>query len=145
MKKDRKYKWYIIDVIVFSLINIFLWRIIVDNGINLDVLVFQNLTTLNFIIFGLAVYRLADIITKEYVTDFIRAPFVDIENDRTGFKDFAMGLLGCPSCMGVWVAMTLFYCYVFFPIPTSAVIIISALSALERYGSKIYNFFDNRE
>ncbi|MEI6552944.1 MAG: DUF1360 domain-containing protein [bacterium] len=153
MKTDSKYVWYMFDIIAFVVIifvNVWLW-----NKILYPVDWVSIMTPFKLFIFGLATYRLADIITTETITDVIRAPFKDYKKEENhqgiwrlskyGFRGFFGTLLSCPSCMGVWVAMVLFYFYVFFPTWASALMIIMALTGLERFFSKFYNFFDDIE
>lgn len=149
MRINSRYKWYIVDIIVFGALNYLAWQKI---GNNVDLL--AMITPFKLLLFGLATYRTADVISTESVTEIVRAPFMkkmpdnDSEHEQPkdrGFKGFFGRLIGCPSCMGVWVAMALFYGYIFLPTATSAIIIIMALTALERFASKIYNFFDNME
>jgi len=122
MKHDSRNIWYVLDISVFLIIvfvNVYLWN---RMGTPKDWL--ESLTPLKVFIFGLAAYRLPDIITQESVTDILRAPFQDktVENDtekwiipRGGFRGFLGTLLSCPSCMGVWTSMFLFYFYAFYP------------------------------
>ena len=152
MKKDSKYTWYLVDILTFITViflNIWLW-----NRMRYPADWTEALTPFKLLIFGLATYRLADIITTERVTDVLRAPFKDKEIlegkekwviSKTGFRGFLGTLVSCPSCMGVWVSMFLFYFYVFYPTWASAFMIIMTLTAIERFASKIYNFFDNIE
>ncbi len=130
---------------VFAAINIFFWNILAhraDAGITpADLLAL--LTPLKIAVFGLATYRLADIISTEEVTEVLRAPFM--EKDAAGFRGFFSNLINCPSCTGVWAGMFLLYLYLFLPTAGSALIILLMLTAFERFASKIYNFFDNME
>jgi hypothetical protein len=135
MKKDSRYIWYLFDILAFLVVvfgNIWLWSRMENPRDWMDAL-----TPFKLLIFGLATYRLADIITTESVTDVIRAPFKDmrIENgvekwkiSNVGFRGFLGTLLSYPSCMGVWVAMFLFYFYVFYPNAASAFMIIMSLN-----------------
>jgi len=145
MKKDSKYPWYILDIVLFLAINILLWRKI---GSSIDTT--DLLTPLKLFVFGLATYRLADIIATEGVTEVLRAPFME-RRDSTwtyateGFRGFFGSLISCPACVGVWVAALLFYLYLFFPTAGSIFMILLCLSGFERFFSKIYNFFENME
>ena len=149
MKKDSRYVWYIIDGIIFILINVCIWyRFPLEVNAAL-----ANLNPYVIFISALGIWRLTDIITHEKVTDFIRAPFMvqKIENGEEvwvshekGFKGFCAMLVSCNACMGVWVALAVFYFFVFFPIFTLAFMVIMMLTCFERFLSKIYNVLEKR-
>ena len=90
---------------------------------------------------GLAVYRLANIVSNEQLTKPLREPFVD-EKQRNGKmvevpkgRGFlgAMGsLIYCPSCTGTWIAAILVNSFVVWPLPVKIIALIFALSAIER-------------
>jgi hypothetical protein len=123
------------------------------NGLPFLILRFQDrLSALNdmgyfkLLVFGLAVFRSANILSNEAVTKPLRFPFVDYSQKggktvqqpkKFGFRG-AMGLLiYCPSCTGVWLSAALVYFYVFFPAPTFIVALFFALSGVERIISAI--------
>jgi hypothetical protein len=143
MKSSNKHFWYILDLLLFAAINIFLlWKF----SSRLSGIVFS---WMDLVIFGLAVFRAANVISNEQVTKPLREPFVD-EHDkgtktvevpkRVGLKGAIGSLIYCPSCTGTWVAMILFYLWILWPLPTKAVAIILALSGSERIFTSIYNF-----
>ncbi len=149
MKKDSRYSWYILDVIVFLAINLFILRFIGPE----QILILSDTGWFQIIILALAMYRITDVITHENVTEVFRAPFMDRkmvdgketwENSTKGFRGFASGLVSCNACMGVWVSMILFYFYLFFPWSTMAFAFVMTLACLERFLSKIYNFLEKR-
>ncbi len=137
MKDTRLYPWLWLDMVAFAVINIIL--IIVLNP-HFEVL--SYITPIRLIVFGLAVYRAANIISNEFVTSPLRAPFVrEVERGgvvvaeplESGLKGFIGNLIYCPSCVGVWVAMILVYSYLFHPATTSIIALLLALSGLERF------------
>lgn len=157
----NKYTWYLVDLAVFTIINIVLiWYMVQNITVRADL--FDLFTPFKLVLFGLGVYRMADVISTENVTAGIRAFFVNEKNtvilpDSTevtqigltqnviktsGFRAVIGDLISCPSCTGVWVAMILFYLYVFFPTIGTALLIIMALSAAERFLAKIYNLLE---
>jgi hypothetical protein len=150
MKKDSKYIWYFLDVIVFLVVNFLILRYL---NLNKEIFPLQiNWTILTIFILG--IYRLTDVITQENVTDFIRAPFMDKKIDEngketweyseTGFRGFFGNLVSCNACMGVWVSMFIVYLYIFLPIPTIIFMLIMMFTSFERFLSKIYNFLEKK-
>lgn len=137
MKYTSIRPWLVLDMIVFVLINIVLIRVL-----NPHFEILSYITPIRLIVFGLAVYRAANIISNEYVTSPIRAPFVHevmvedklVEEPREhGFRGFFGSLIYCPSCTGVWVAMIFTYWYLFHPAAASIIMLLLALSGLERF------------
>ncbi|GEM_PF-3260236 len=149
MKKDSRYRWYTIDILAFLILNIIILHYIDVQSAP----ILQQLNWMVIFIFALGVYRLTDIITQENVTDILRAPFRDkkIVNDKEvweisdeGFRGFFGTLVSCNACMGVWVAMIIFYLFLLLPAATFTFMIIMALTGFERFFSKIYNFLEKR-
>ena len=137
MKYKNLFPWLILDMTLFTLINVLLIAYLHPR---FELLGF--ITPMRLLILGLAVYRGANIISNEFVTTPIRAYFVhDVERDgeiveepyEEGFRGFAGSLLYCPSCVGVWVSATLVYSYLIWPGVASVVILILAASGLERF------------
>ncbi len=75
----------------------------------------EQIDTKDIIVLGVATHKIARLLTKDSVSSFIRAPFVQLE-DKSGtnsIKETARGrglrrsigeLLSCPECTGNWVA-----------------------------------------
>src|SRR5258708_2453997 len=115
MNFNSKYPWYILDSIIFLGLNVLMiWLV------RPEVFVFQIFNPWKVFLFGLAVYRAADIISNETITEPLRAPFVKITEEhgkeieqpkKYGFKGAMGSLIYCPSCTGMWVAMVLVYAY----------------------------------
>lgn len=73
----------------------------------------------DFVLGVLATHKLSRVITKDFVTSFIRAPFVTCKSDApthgelteeakgTGFQRGIGNLLTCPYCMDQWVGLAL--------------------------------------
>ena len=142
MDNETKYPWYILDIIIFIFINgVLLWQI----GGRLSEM---HISWVHIAAAGLAVFRAANMISNEVVTKPLREPFVNIEHKHgkdvevpkpRGFYGAMGSLIYCPSCTGTWIAMALFYAYVYWPGLTSAIIVILALSGLERLLTSTYN------
>jgi Protein of unknown function (DUF1360) len=136
MKPERVLKWLTLDMLVFVVGNFFLIRHLENRLASLD-----DFGYFKLLVFGLAAYRAANVLSNEAVARPLRAPFVDEsqqdgkiveEPKRSGFTG-AMGLLiSCPSCTGVWLSAALVYSYVLWPGPTFLVALFLALSAIER-------------
>ncbi len=136
MVKKRIFKWLTLDLVIFVAINTYLiWRFH-DAFYTLS-----DISYLTLLVLGLAIYRAANIISNEPITQPLRAPFVEesekdgkiVEEPKpSGFLGAAGLLIYCPSCTGVWLSATLVYLYVFYPEPTFLVALFLALSAIER-------------
>jgi hypothetical protein len=130
MKYKSMFPWMILDMAVFVALNIFLIK---HFSLNFEIL--QLISPFSFLVFGLAVYRAANIVSNEFITTPIRAYFVDDEGypREEGFRGFAGSLLYCPACTGVWIAAILTYSYLIWSGPTSVIILLLALSGMERF------------
>jgi hypothetical protein len=140
MKHEHLFGWLKLDMALFVIANAILITLFSDTLATLRV------GAIELIVLGLAVYRMANIVSNEPVTKPLRAPFVDeVPQDgkvvekpkRTGFRG-ALGLLiYCPSCTGVWIAAALVYLYAFWPAQTFVVTLFLALSGIERIGTAL--------
>ena len=129
MQSDSRYPWFLLELGIFIAINAVLLAIIKPTD------VFQlTFSPLQLIIFGLAVFRGANIVSSETIMRPFRAPFnKKVEEPKSvGLKGAIGFLLHCPSCSGVWVAMILIYSYLLWPVPMWVIILILALSGVER-------------
>ncbi len=150
MKKSLYFKWDIAALAAFILINIaglYYFRNELDDAL-------LSLGWMTLLVLGLGTYRLTDIIVYEKVTQPIRLLFVgkalledgkEVHVSKRGLQAFFHQLFSCNSCMGVWVATLVVYLYVLFPAPTFVVMVIFALTALERLFSKAYSYLEKRE
>ena len=137
MNKEKSiFGWLTIDMIIFSLEIL---AVIIFYGDRLSVL--GSMGFFEILLFGLATYRVANIISTEKITKPLRAPFVDEveENGKTVEKPKTSGwagatgyLIHCPACTGVWVATTFVSLYIFLPNAAYFLGFIFALSAVER-------------
>ncbi len=144
MKLNSKHPWYILDLVLFAAVNVVcLW--LAKNRLQH----FSPPQGWPLLLFGLAVFRGADVISNEKVTQALRAPFIKIEEKdgkdvevplEIGFKGALGSLLYCPSCSGVWVAMLLAYAYIFWPSVATVIIFILALSGMERIFTLLLNY-----
>jgi len=143
MKLSNKYFWYLLDILLFLAINIFLlWKL---QGRFSQI----HFSWFELVVFGLAVFRAANIVSNEQLTKPLREPFVDEKPKdgkmvevpkKRGFTGAMGSLIYCPSCTGTWIAMVLVYSFILWPLPTEVVAIILALSGIERVWTSIYNF-----
>src|SRR5580658_2946743 len=104
MIQKNIFKWFSLDMVVFSGANAFL---ILSYGDRLSAL--NGLGYFKLLVFGLAVFRAAHILSNEVVTKPLRFPFVDEsrkggktvqEPKKFGFRGAMGHLIYCPSCTG---------------------------------------------
>jgi hypothetical protein len=98
---------------------------------------------LDVTLIGIATHEIAQTLTHAWVTAPLRAPFTRYQGTENGEPDesprggglrYAIGnLLGCPFCVGPWVAGALLAAHVVAPIPTRFVTSIFAATALSNY------------
>jgi hypothetical protein len=80
----------------------------------------------DLVLLGVATHKLSRLLTKDWVTSFVRAPFVELEgpagpgevNERprgTGLRRAVGELLTCPFCLALWVAAGFAYGLVLAP------------------------------
>lgn len=129
--------WHLLPFSVFVLSNCALVALYHDRLVE----AYERMSPWTFVIAGLAVYRIANIVANEQVTKVFRAPFVNVKEEDgeevevpkpRGIRETLGTLLYCPSCVGVWVAASLAYGLVFVPGPTLFFAVVFALSAAER-------------
>lgn len=103
-----------------------------------------ELSLLNVVLLGLAVFRLTRLLVYDQITTFLRAPFSDEieevnENGETeifivpksaGIRGWIGELIHCYWCTGVWVSIGLYFLYIFFPMIAIPIIYISAIAAI---------------
>lgn len=98
---------------------------------------------LDFVMLGLATFRMGRLIAYDRVAEPLRAPFTKTIPDESGAGETVVAagrgprevigeLLSCPICAGTWVATGLVYGLQFFPTPTRLLItIMSAIGFAE--------------
>lgn len=132
-----KLAWFGVHISVFTLLN-GLALYYIKPGVN----ILTQVSPMVVVLFGMAVYRGADLISTETVTQVLRAPFVDLEKVGHGAKEIPKkeGLVGsigdlvtCPSCTGAWLGALLVYGYLLWPQLFSVIIFTIAVSGLERF------------
>lgn len=146
MQHSDKYFWYGVDLFIFTGLNIFfIWKLWPRfSGV--------QITCLWLLIFGLAVYRVANIISNEQLTKPLREPFVNekqkdgkmVEVPKSrGFLGAMGSLIYCPSCTGTWIAAIFVYSYVIWPLPVEIIALIFALSGVERLFTILSGYLKN--
>jgi hypothetical protein len=102
----------------------------------------QNI--LQLIIMGLAVFRITHLIVYDKITEFLRAPFFDEQEEMDengeqviflvpkteGMKGWIGELLSCHWCTGIWVAAGSYFLYSIAPGVASPLISIMAIAGL---------------
>jgi hypothetical protein len=130
------FKWLTLDMLVFAVGNVVLIRQVSGR---LEAL--NDVGYFKLLVFGLAAYRAANILSNEPVAKPLRAPFVEESQKegkvteqpkRSGFLGATGQLIYCPSCTGVWLSAALVYSYVLYTQVTFLVALFLALSAIER-------------
>ena len=146
MKFSSKYFWYGADLVLFAGLNaLLIWKL----GARFYSV---RLSWLEVVIFGLAVFRVANVVSNEQLTKPLREPFVDTkEKDgkkvevpkARGFMGAMGSLIYCPSCTGTWIAAMLVYSYVVWPRPVEIITLIFALSGMERLFTNLTGYLKN--
>jgi hypothetical protein len=104
----------------------------------------MNIDLFNFIILGLACFRLTRLIVFDKITEFLRQPFfdeVEEENEdgtvevyflpkKTPIKKFIGELLSCYWCTGVWISALVVAGYLLLPMLFVPIILIFAIAGL---------------
>lgn len=84
-----------------------------------------EISFLNFLILGLAVFRLTRLFVFDHITEDIRNYFGKFEN---GAGKTISVLLNCPWCTGIWMALITVFSFYFFPPFSWYAILVIALS-----------------
>jgi hypothetical protein len=95
---------------------------------------------LDYVLLGLAAFRLGRMVAFDLIAEPLRAPFTVTEPDETGAGESvepkgsgarrAMGqLLCCPICAGTWISALLVYFLYSFPMPARIFLTIIAAAA----------------
>lgn len=101
---------------------------------------FSRLGLNDLLLLIIATHKLSRVITKDWVTSPLRAPFVEYKKSQgagevtevsrgQGIQRAIGDLLTCPFCIGPWVASTLVFSFIMKPIPTRIVASIFTLVA----------------
>src|SRR5690606_29772095 len=98
----------------------------------------ERIEPYDLVILGAATHKLSRIVTKEKVTDPIRAtvthkpPGSPVDQERPsgeGMRHVLGELLTCPFCMGSWIAAALSYAFVLAPRHTRFMSTVFAIDA----------------
>ncbi|PFA66378.1 sporulation protein [Bacillus sp. AFS015802] len=107
----------------------------------------MQLTFVELLALGLAIFRLTHLIVFDKITEFLRAPFFDesieveengeeavyITPKKGGLTGFIGELLSCYWCTGIWVSIFLYGGYFFFPlyfIPFITLLAVAGIAAI---------------
>ncbi|QAS51598.1 DUF1360 domain-containing protein [Halobacillus litoralis] len=97
------------------------------------------LNIFEFLLLGLASFRLTRLIVRDYIMEWLRRPFIEvrIEKNEDGIeeewiepKGFIGEGLGCQWCVGVWSSLIMVFFYIMVPYGEWLVFIL-ALAALQ--------------
>jgi hypothetical protein len=113
------------------------------------------ITWLSLLLLSLAAFRLTRLIVYDKITGFIRAPFLEREENvladgtveeivsykGTGLRRWIGELLSCHWCVGVWVSIFLFFGFTYFPIIFMPLTIILAIAAFAAIIEVIVSYF----
>jgi hypothetical protein len=135
--------WHLVPFSLFAIINIVIWILWPQYLIQLK----EMATPFSILLWGLAVYRIANIVSNEQVTRVLRAPFIDQQETGSGhieetprpagLKHTIGSLLYCPSCVGVWASALIVYLLLFAPTIGWVAVVLFALSGVERIVSAV--------
>lgn len=98
-------------------------------------------TALDFVMLGLATFRLGRVVAFDKVSEPLRAPFTKTVPDESGAGDTVVPagrgprevlgeLISCPICAGTWIAAGLVYGMQILPGPTRLLIAIMSATGL---------------
>lgn len=118
--------WNFLFTLVFISLTIGTWEYIQYKNFNLG-----NLRFFDFLLMGLATYRVTRLLLYDKVFDFIREPIIKNKAD-TGFNKSAGYLLTCPWCVSIWMSGFSFTIYVLFPFG-KMIIIMLAVAAIASF------------
>ncbi|MCC3355655.1 DUF1360 domain-containing protein [Bacillus sp. REN16] len=104
----------------------------------------MHLTVFEFILLGLASFRLTRLLVFDKITEFIRRPFHEMIEEElpdgtveeyiqlkgTGLRRWIGELLSCYWCTGIWATGFLYLLYVFYTPLSEPLIVIFAIAGL---------------
>ena len=103
----------------------------------------QRLGLADLALLGVASHKLSRLIATDEVTAFARAPFVEVKEGKDGdIQESPRGkgprraigeLISCPSCVGQWLAVGLFFGHLWAPRTTRAVSSIFVADAISDF------------
>lgn len=114
--RDSLYFWNIIAIIVFMVVII---KIVTIAGVE-AMQVISEISPFHFLLISLTTFRLTRLFVADHITEWLRdlcmkkvsindpltgAVFVRQEKYSKGLRRLISDILGCPWCVGVWVAL----------------------------------------
>ncbi|MFD1705655.1 DUF1360 domain-containing protein [Siminovitchia sediminis] len=102
------------------------------------------MTWLEFVLFGMAAFRLTRLIVFDQITDWMRRPFMDKVEEinsegetevyflpkESGLRGWLGALLSCYWCTGIWVTAGMFLARTYTPLLYKPMVIIFAAAGL---------------
>jgi hypothetical protein len=131
----ERWPWYLVDLCIF-------WALVGTLLYLTGDYAWGPIRPWQFVIFGLAAWRIGDVAANEKVSEPIRVPLE--QSKHPGLQTLGY-VIGCPSCGTIWYATLLIFSWRVWPYETTLVAAIFALSACERFGAKVYNWLDKRD
>lgn len=110
-----------------------------------------ELSLADYVLITLATWRLTRLFVYDELTRFLREQFYDLEKvgkkielvkPKSGPRRMLASLMGCPWCMGVWLAAVVVFAYVITPYAYFAVIVL-AVSAVATFLQIFTNLVGN--
>lgn len=145
--RDSLYFWNIVATIIFLALII---KVMVIGGID-AVRIIANMSPFHFLIVSFATFRMTRLFVADHITQWLRdlcmesivvkdpltgAVFVRCEKPVKGLRRLISDLLGCPWCVGVWMAFVATILYYLAaielsPIPWTIVMVFAIAGAAE--------------
>ena len=82
----------------------------------------SQITIFDFLLLGLATFRMTHLLVYDHITGYIREYFAKFEK---GPGKTLSNLLSCPWCTGIWMALTAAFFYILTPLTWYIVFIIA--------------------
>ena len=106
----------------------------------------------DLVLLGAATFHLSRLVTKDWVTAPVRAPFVRYETSKTagevsessrgsGMRRAIGDLLSCNYCIGPWLSLGLLGAYSRWPGPTRFTAGVFALSGMSSFLNRAFSLF----
>jgi len=115
-KRDQYFWHFVYSVVFVALVALSLLYLKTHDRLP------RKIPTFDFILLGLATFRLIRLFTYDLITNFIRAHFKQYKN---GPGRVAWHLLDCPWCSGVWMAFAVTFFYFATPFAWYPILILA--------------------
>ncbi|MBI3634275.1 MAG: DUF1360 domain-containing protein [Candidatus Yonathbacteria bacterium] len=117
--KETRYNQYFWNIII-SIIFVGILFYVVSMSEVFDVRALAQISPFHFIIIALATFRLTRLLVADHITEWLRdlcmekvfvkdpltgATYMRCEKPIKGIRLIVSNLLGCPWCMGIWMAL----------------------------------------